>query len=177
MPPPPTPAQRRTDEISGLAWQGNPAHKGDRFRSIPLSLFRPLAEIEGVQLVSLQKGHGSDQIARHPDLNLIEWSDPSDTTAEALLDTAAMMKNLDLVICVDTALAHLAGALAVPAWVLLPLAPDWRWLLDRDDTPWYPTLKLFRQRHPNDWQEVLSRVADALSTIANPTHLQLATCK
>jgi ADP-heptose:LPS heptosyltransferase len=91
-------------------------------------------------------GFGAEQIEKHKDeLKLIEWPDPADTTAEALLDTAAMMKCLDLVIAIDTSVPHLAGALSVPVWVAMPLASDWRWLLDREDTPWYPTMRLFRQ--------------------------------
>jgi tetratricopeptide (TPR) repeat protein len=150
----------------GIAWQGNTAHKGDRFRSIALSLLVPLARVEGVHLISLQKGHGSEQIAANPGMNVLEWSDASDTTAEALLDTAAVMKQLDLVMSVDSAIAHLAGALAVPVWVAMPLAPDWRWLLDREDTPWYPTMKLFRQRMPNDWPEVISAMAAELKSLS-----------
>jgi hypothetical protein len=147
----------------GLVWQGNTAHKGDRFRSIALSKFAPLAQIEGVRLVSLQKGFGTEQIEKHRDeLKLLEWSDASDTTAEALLDTAAMMKCLDLVIAVDTSVAHLAGALGVPVWVAMPLASDWRWLLDREDTPWYPTMRLFRQRGLGEWDEVIARIRTAL---------------
>jgi len=154
----------------GLAWQGNTAHKGDRFRSIPLSLFSPLAQVEGVQLVSLQKGYGSEQIEQNKEMKVLEWSDPTDTTAEALLDTAAVMKHLDLVISVDTALAHLAGALAVPVWVAMPLAPDWRWLLDREDTPWYPTMRLFRQQKLADWTQVISRIANALHEKLTAAH-------
>jgi len=120
-----------------------------------------------VQLISLQRGHGSDQLPANPQLNLLQPFDPNDTTAEALLDTAALMKNLDLVISVDSAIAHLAGALAVPVWVATPLAPDWRWLLDRNDTPWYPTMKLFRQKTPNDWQHVIAQIASALRTLAS----------
>ena len=114
-------------------------------------------------MVSLQKGPGSEQIAQNKDMNIVEWSDPTDTTAEALLDTAAVMKNLDLVISVDTALAHLAGALAVPVWVAMPLAPDWRWLLRREDSPWYPTMRLFRQIRLGDWDEVFARIAAAIN--------------
>lgn len=174
-PPPSDPPQsatgnRQSQMNVGLVWQGNPAHKGDRFRSIPLNLFSPLATIPNVRWISLQKGPGSDQIALNPALNLLQWSDPTDTTAEALLDTAAVIKNLDLVITVDTSLAHLAGALGVPVWVAMPLAPDWRWLLDREDTPWYPTMRLFRQRHPNDWTDVIATLTESLTTLAaHPT--------
>jgi len=147
----------------GLVWQGNTAHKGDRFRSIPLELFVPLTKIEGVRLVSLQKGYGSEQIEKNKEqMELLEWSDPTDTTAEALLDTAAVMKNLDLVVAVDTSVAHLAGALGVPTWVAMPLASDWRWLSEREDTPWYPTMRLFRQKKLGGWTDVIERMTTAM---------------
>ena len=146
----------------GLVWQGSTAHKGDRFRSIPLELFKPLSQIPGVQLVSLQKGYGCEQIEKLREVNILEWGDPSDTTAEALLDTAAVMKCLDLVIAVDTSVCHLAGALGVPVWVAMPLANDWRWLTDREDSPWYPTMRLFRQKRLGDWQEVIQRMVESL---------------
>ncbi|HSZ58030.1 MAG TPA: hypothetical protein VK797_20370, partial [Tepidisphaeraceae bacterium] len=151
----------------GLVWQGNTAHKGDRFRSIPLSMFEPVAKVPGVKLVSLQKGYGHEQIEQNRErFELIEWSDPTDVTAEALVDTAAVMKNLDLVIAVDTSLAHLAGALGVKVWVAMPLASDWRWLVGREDTPWYPTMRLFRQRKLGEWGEVIERMAGALGELA-----------
>ena len=81
------------------------------------------------------------------------------------MDTAAIMKNLDLIITVDTAPAHLAGALGVPVWVALPFAPDWRWLLEREDSPWYPTMRLFRQKKPGDWDEVFARLMDAVTRL------------
>ena len=116
-----------------------------------------------MSLVSLQRGFGSEQIEScRETAPVAEWSDPADLTAEALLDTAAAMKNLDLVIAVDTSVAHLAGALGVPVWVAMPLASDWRWLLDREDTPWYPTMRLFRQQELGDWDEVIGRMAEAL---------------
>jgi Tfp pilus assembly protein PilF len=147
----------------GIVWQGNTAHKGDRFRSIPLSKFAPLAAVEGVELISLQKGFGSEQIEANKELvPLREWSDAQDLTADALLDTAAMMQCLDLVITIDTSIAHLAGALAVPVWVAMPLANDWRWLLEREETPWYPTMRLFRQSQLGDWDEVIERLAEGL---------------
>lgn len=151
----------------GLVWQGNTAHKGDRFRSIALEKFEPLARIPGVRLVSLQKGFGSEQIESCRDtVPVAAWSDSADTTAEALLDTAAAMKNLDLVIAVDTSVAHLAGALGVPVWIAMPLACDWRWLPDREDTPWYPTMRLFRQRHLGEWDDVIERMAAAIIRIS-----------
>jgi ADP-heptose:LPS heptosyltransferase len=133
-----------------------------------------LSQVPGVRLVSLQKGFGSEQVAACNDLvPVVEWSDPADTTAEALLDIAAAMRNLDLVIAVDTSVAHLAGALGVPVWVAMPLACDWRWLLDREDTPWYPTMRLFRQRELGDWDDVIARMAEALRERAlSPIHVE-----
>jgi len=144
----------------GIAWQGNPIHGNDHERSFRLAQFEPLTRIPGVRLISLQKGFGSEQIAelggRFPLVDL-------GTRLGDLMDTAALMKNLDLVITPDTALAHLAGAIGVQAWVALPFAPDWRWLLDRDDSPWYPTIKLFRQRQRRDWNGVFARMSAELA--------------
>jgi len=166
-PRPPVSASHSPTLRVGLVWQGSTAHKGDRFRSIPLEMFKPLAQIPGVQLVSLQKGYGSEQIEKVRDeMEILEWGDPGDTTAEALLDTAAVMKCLDLVIAVDTSVCHLAGALGVPVWVAMPLANDWRWLTERDDSPWYPTMRLFRQKRLGDWQGVIRRMGEALRQVA-----------
>src|SRR5205807_3515603 len=119
----------------GVTWQGNPRHKWDRHRSFPLALLEPLARVEGVSLISLQKGPGAEQVGlpddRFPVIDL--GPDLAEFT-----DTAAIMKCLDLVICCDTSVAHLAGALGVPVWVALATIVDWRWLLDRDESPWYP---------------------------------------
>ena len=139
----------------GIAWQGNPAYSGDRFRSIPLRFFTPLAEIPGVRLVSLQKARAAS--------NWLELRDLFPVTElgsrlQDFIDTAAVMKNLDLVVTADTAPAHLAGALGVPVWVALSSAVDWRWLLDRSDSPWYPTMRLFRQKEPGNWQSVFEEI-------------------
>ena len=142
----------------GIVWQGNPRHKSDRYRSCPLTQFEGLARLLGVRLISLQVGAGREQLAalgeRFPVIDLGGQFNPA-----SLAEAAAVVKHLDLVIAVDTALAHLAGALAVPVWVPLPVAPDWRWLLEREDSPWYTTMRLFRQRQRGDWQEVFARVA------------------
>jgi ADP-heptose:LPS heptosyltransferase len=118
--------------------------------------------VAGVRLVSLQKGPGADQLpglaGRFPILDLEDRLD----RAGAFLDTAAVLMNLDLVVTVDTALAHLAGAMGLPVWALLTLTPDWRWLRERADSPWYPTMRLFRQRRFEDWGEVFERVAAAV---------------
>jgi hypothetical protein len=145
----------------GICWQGRPAHVGDRQRSFHLSQFAPLAEIPGLQLISLQKGSGTEQLTEVP--FRVQILDPdSDGSARTFMDSAAVTKNLDLVITCDTAMAHLAGGLGVPVWVALPLVADWRWLLEREDSPWYPTMRLFRQEKAGDWAGVFRRMAEAL---------------
>jgi hypothetical protein len=152
----------------GIAWQGNPRVLYDRTRSIPLRSFEPLARVEGVRLVSLQKGFGTEQIAALGGrFEMIDLGERLDETAGALMDTAAVMVSLDLVVTCDTVFAHLAGALGVRAWVALPAVPDWRWLLDRGDSPWYPTLRLFRQTHTGSWAEPFERMASALAQAAH----------
>jgi len=146
----------------GIAWQGNPKYGDDRVRSIPLRCFAPLAQIPGVRLVSLQKGAGSEQLAEARDLfPVADFGDQLDQSGP-FLDTAALMKNLDLVIAADTAAAHLAGALGVPVWLALPFMPEWRWLLDRSDTPWYPSMRLFRQKERGNWGGVFDEIHNAL---------------
>jgi tetratricopeptide (TPR) repeat protein len=143
----------------GIAWQGNPKHQNDRNRSIPLSCFEPLTRSSGVRLLSLQEGAGVEQLQHVAErFAIMELG----SRLQDFRDTAAVLKNLDLVITCDSALAHLAGALGVPVWVALPLIPDWRWLLDRNDSPWYPTMRLFRQDKRGDWQGVFQRMAVAL---------------
>jgi tetratricopeptide (TPR) repeat protein len=144
----------------GINWQGNPRYRGDRHRSIPLEQFAPLASIPGVRLISLQKGLGTEQIAKASEkLSLTELGAHRDERAGAFMDTAAILMNLDLVISSDTSLVHLAGGLGVPVWLALPWAADWRWLLNRDDSPWYPTMRLFRQHELGKWEEVFDRMA------------------
>ncbi len=146
----------------GIAWQGNPRHRWDRHRSMPLACFAPLARVPGVRLISLQRGVGTEQLQR-PGERLPVLSLPGNLDADGtFLDTAAVVAQLDLVITADTALAHLAGALGVPVWVAVSALSDWRWLLDREDTPWYPTLRLFRQTTLGDWPGVFERMAAAL---------------
>ena len=148
----------------GIAWQGNPGYWREPHRSLPLSLFLPLAELPGVRLISLQGEHGLDQLAGQPPGKAIETlGEEVEKGPAGLLNTAAVMMGLDLVICVDTAAAHLAGALGRPFWVLLATPPcDWRWQWEREDSPWYPTARLFRQTTAGDWQGVMDRVAQAL---------------
>jgi tetratricopeptide (TPR) repeat protein len=137
----------------GLVWAGNPGHHNDRNRSIPLQDLASILDVDGT-FVSLQKDLRPDDNA------ILTHSRVTDLTADLtdFAETAALMRCLDLVIAVDTSVAHLAGALGCPTWLLLPYTPDYRWLLDRDDSPWYPTLKLFRQGERRDWAEVLDRV-------------------
>jgi tetratricopeptide (TPR) repeat protein len=142
----------------GLCWAGNPGHRNDRKRSLPLAALAPLLALPGSSWFSLQAGDAAAQLATTPGAQRVIPL-PEGT---ALVDTAARIAELDLIISVDTAIAHLAGALARPTWLLLPFAPDWRWQLGRDDSPWYPTLRLFRQPRPGDWVAVVERVAAAL---------------
>ena len=147
----------------GLAWAGNPGHFRDRLRSIPLRQLLPLLEVEGVDFISLQKDRGAAQIAELPGASTI-----LDPTADLhdFADTAALLSQLDLIIAVDTAIAHLAGALGRPVWTLLPFAPDWRWMTGREDSPWYPTMRLFRQPRIADWDPVIAEVRRQLQSLA-----------
>lgn len=145
----------------GMVWAGNPDHANDKRRSIPASLMRPLLKVRGTSFYSLQVGGRSGDLKelgnRITDLSpeLTDWT-----------ETAGALMNLDLLITVDTSVAHMAGALGRPVWGLLPIECDWRWLLHREDTPWYPTMRLFRQNMRGDWVEVLARVAQRLSELA-----------
>jgi tetratricopeptide (TPR) repeat protein len=147
----------------GLVWAGNPDHTNDHNRSIPLSKFAPLAAIADLAFISLQKGAGADQ-SPPAGLQLI------DHTSEIYdyADTAGLIANLDLVIAADTSVAHLAGAMGKPVWTLLPYHPDLRWMLDRPDSPWYPTMRLFRQTSMADWDASIQAAAEALISFQNP---------
>jgi Flp pilus assembly protein TadD len=151
----------------GIAWQGNPMAPYDRERSIPLEHFAPLATIPNVRLISLQKGEGSEQLAAVArDWNVLDLGDRLDAAGGAFMDTAAIMQHLDVVITSDTAIAHVAGALGVPVWVALSKVPDWRWLLEGDECPWYPTMCLFRQQTFGDWPDVFERIRQSLAKLA-----------
>lgn len=143
----------------GIAWAGSPTQGNDRNRSARLADFAPLFEIPSIEWHSLQVGEKSDDLDSsfliHHSSFIKDWA-----------DTAAIVSQLDLVISVDTGVAHLAGALGVPAWVLLCYAPDWRWLLERADSPWYPSARLFRQPRPKDWASVMAEAAAALRALA-----------
>lgn len=141
----------------GLVWQGNPNHRNDRNRSLPAGQLAPLLDLPGFQFLSLQKGGDRSQIPP----GIQDLSPLLSNFAE----TAAAIDGLDLVISVDTAVAHLAGSLGKPVWTLLPYAPDWRWLLYRDDSPWYPTMRLFRQPIAGDWDSVIREVSRALKDL------------
>ncbi|MEO6422883.1 MAG: DUF5672 family protein, partial [Candidatus Nitrotoga sp.] len=147
----------------GLMWAGNPGNKNNLNRSITLSQLDLLGTVENVVFFNLQKGSGEAQ-AKLPLANLHFIGLTEDIGDFA--STAALIANLDLVICVDTSVAHLAGAIGKPAWVLLPFAADWRWLQEREDSPWYPSLRLFRQHKIGNWEEVVASVRDALCKIA-----------
>jgi glycosyl transferase family 9 (putative heptosyltransferase) len=143
----------------GLAWAGNPNLDDDRQRSIPLDRLAELAGVAGVAFVSLQKGETAMQTGSlRSGMVVHDWTDELDDFAE----TAALIENLDLVISVDTSTVHLAGALGKPVWLLNRFDTCWRWLLDRNDSPWYPTLRQFRQPQRDDWSSVIKNVRAAL---------------
>jgi hypothetical protein len=147
----------------GIAWQGSAVNAR---RSIPLREFAVLCDIPDVRLISLQKGFGVEQIQTVDFADRIETLGPNfDEDGSAFLDSAAVMMNLDLFITCDTAMVHLAGGLGCPTLLGLMHIPEWRWLLDRDDTPWYPTVRLFRQSSPGDWRGVFLRIADAVRNL------------
>lgn len=148
----------------GLVWAGSPSHQSNRYRSLLLEQLLPLANIPGVTFYSLQKGTAAAQAAHPPaGMKLIDLS--GDITDFA--DTAAIISNLDLVISVDTSVAHLAGALGQPVWLMLYFPAEWRWLLERNDSPWYPNMRLFRQDSTREWDPVLQQMASALRTLVS----------
>ncbi len=144
----------------GIAWQGNPAHRNDRWRSFRLSHFAPVAELPGVRLISLQTEHGLDQL-KAADRRFPVTELPGRRCRD-FMETAAIMSHLDLIITPDTALAHLAGGLGRPVWTGLCTVDEWRWLAGREETPWYPTMRLFRQATLGDWAGVFRRMTDDL---------------
>jgi hypothetical protein len=140
-------------------WSGKPTHKNDHNRSIALARLEPLLSIDGVQFISLQREYRDsdmEALSRLPIRRLEEF-------LVDFADTAAAIGELDLVIAVDSAVAHLAGAMAKPLWLLIPHIQDWRWLRGRSDSPWYPTARLFRQTQPGDWDEVIAILANELA--------------
>lgn len=143
----------------GVAWAGNKDHQNDRNRSIPLSLLSKLANTPEVSLISLQKSVDTTEWEKSA---AEKWIYNYSANLEDFTDTAALIEVLDLVITVDTSIAHLSGAMNKPTWVMLPFAPDWRWMMAREDSPWYPSIKLFRQKAPANWEAVLTDVKQAL---------------
>ena len=143
----------------GIVWCGSPTHKNDRNRSCQLDDFAPILKIKNIDLFSLQKVTKPTDIAKLQEFNVCDLS----YYLRDYGDTARAIAQLDLVITVDTSVAHLAGALGKPVWTLLCYSPDWRWMLERNDTPWYPTMRLFRQSQPRDWVGVFNQVAEALN--------------
>jgi tetratricopeptide (TPR) repeat protein len=156
---------RRGKMNVGLAWAGSKEHSNDRNRSCALNVLEPLFALKDIAWFSLQQGEASQDLKAldHPQrVVALEPGTP-------LLDTAALISELDLVISVDTSIAHLAGALGKPCWLMLPFAPDWRWLLARSDTPWYPATTLYRQPRPRDWPSVAHRLVSDLRALVSPT--------
>lgn len=150
---------REGDLRVGLTWGGNAQHRNDRYRSLPASYLEPLGGVKGVSFFGLQKGRNDLGYAGQPPMIFLEDSKTD------LLDTAAILLNLDLVISVDTSMVHLAGALGRPTWVLLSFNNDWRWLMKRQDSPWYPNVRLFRQSRLHDWYTVINHVHRELSEL------------
>lgn len=146
----------------GIIWAGNPKHRADRERSLPIDKFKPLIDRDDIEIYSLQHGPASLQLTD-------VYSKVHDIRQynNGLPDAAAIISNLDLIITIDTSIAHLAGALGKKVWLLITLSPDWRWMLDRDDTPWYPSIKLYRQSRPYDWVSVIQKVNDDLTFLIN----------
>jgi hypothetical protein len=168
----------------GIAWKGSAKNLTDQKRSVPLTCFVGLAQIEGVRLFSLQKGPGTEQLSavssqlsdnrqpRTDNFHVLDLGSRLDEANGAFMDTVAIMKNLDLIISCDTAVPHLAGALSVPVWVVLPYSPDWRWLLECEDSPWYPSMRLFRQSRLGDWDSVFDRIAAELKRATDETRIK-----
>jgi len=154
----------------GIVWQGNPTRREDTGRSIPLTCYLALAEVPGTRLISLQKDTGSEQLTAGMGIETLGHD--FDSGPDGFLDTAAAMMSLDLIVASDTAAAHLAGALGRPVWVPLRAVPDWRWMLERTDSPWYPTMRLFRQAKRDDWPPVFAAMKTALEAkyVRSPGH-------
>lgn len=147
----------------GIAWAGNPAHANDRNRSIPFRQLKPLFGLNNVKWISLQKTLGGhDSTEKIACSGLVDWTNELTDYA----DTAGLIESLDLVVSVDTSVAHLAGAMNKPVWAMIPFAPDWRWLLDRTDSEWYPSLRLFRQDERGNWAAVVDSVCASIADLA-----------
>jgi len=155
----------------GIVWAGAASHGNDAARSCRFADLAPLADIPGIQLYNLQKGPAAKQLFQN-------WQGGKVIDLQYGLldycDTASAIKMMDIIVTVDTSVAHLAGALGKTVWTLLPANPDWRWLLDRDDSPWYSSMRLFRQQTPGDWNGVVDRVSEALIALTKPVEKALA---
>jgi tetratricopeptide (TPR) repeat protein len=149
----------------GIAWQGNPNAAVDRLRSVPLAAFAPLAALSGVELVSLQKGAGTEQLAALPDMTVTVLPEDFASGPDSFMDTAAVMANLDLVVSIDSAVSHLAGALGRPLIVALKQVPEWRWGPSAEHSAWYPSARLMRQARRGDWDELFGRIAAAVAAL------------
>ncbi len=148
----------------GIVWAGAPKHCNDRNRSCSLKQFEPLAKITGVRVIGIQKGKAAEQVDDLcANIEIVNYG----PKLEDFTDTMGLIENLDLVISVDTAVAHLAGAMGKPVWTLLPFSPDWRWLLNRTDTPWYPSMRLYRQERKGAWAPVFERVLKDLRELVS----------
>jgi hypothetical protein len=153
----------------GICWQGNSNYSTPFLRavvaakSIAMKKFASLTSVEGVTFYSLQRETGTDQLKKLPsDFKLITFEEDFDKSRGRFMDTAAVIKNLDLVITVDTSIAHLSAAIGTPVWTILPNPPDWRWMLNRTDTPWYPNMRLFRQPEQGAWDPVMKQIVSEL---------------
>jgi tetratricopeptide (TPR) repeat protein/glycosyltransferase involved in cell wall biosynthesis len=147
----------------GISWAGSPIHKNDKNRSCSLSLFYQLTQIKGVVLFSIQKGPACDDIRKSDRMPVVDLCDLIDDFS----DTATAIFHMDLIISVDTATAHLAGAMGIPTWIIIPYEPDWRWMRDRHDSPWYPSIRLFRQPKAGDFDHVMQDIQHALIDLIN----------
>jgi hypothetical protein len=154
----------------GIVWSGNPLHCEDHWRSIPLKKLEPLLAVPGVQLLGLQCGVRAADAAMLAAAGFVNLGEE----VRDFADTAAIVSQLDLVISVDSAVAHLAGALAKPLWIMLHEPAEWRWLTNRDDSPWYPTARLFRQSRPGDWDGVIARIVEGLAEAPTATRAMTA---
>jgi len=164
--------EKRDDFRIGISWAGSPIHKNDQNRSCSLSLFYPLTQIKNVVLFSIQKGPACEDIKQNPQMPVINLSD----LIEDFSDTATAIFHMDLIISVDTATAHLSGAMGKPTWVMLSNEPDWRWMRDRNDSPWYPSIRLFRQPAPGNFDHVMNSMTQALNDLFdNPNTFDLIT--
>ncbi len=154
--------KHKQDLLVGFAWSGRASHPNDRRRSVPFADLAAALEVDGITAAALHKPSPSGKAETRAAGRMLDFSEELTDFTE----TAGLVRNLDLVITVDTSVAHLAGALGKPVWIMLPWVPDWRWMLEREDSPWYPTARLFRQGPARSWSEVVKRVAAELTTLA-----------